>query len=77
MTIEIEKNIPIPKGKIGYPFEQMEVGDSFFIKRGDNDVNKLRASIASLATYYVNRYDHKKKFATKVLVDGVRCWRIK
>ncbi len=31
LTIQIEKNIPVPKGiRRKYPFNQMEIGDSFF-----------------------------------------------
>lgn len=62
----IEKGVPIP-GR--FPFEQMEVGDSFAVPSG---VPRTTISIAAL------RYGrkHGAKFTTRTLPDGtIRCWR--
>ena len=40
MTIKIDKNVPIPEGATrasAYPFEDMEVGDSFFMQGKTSD----------------------------------------
>lgn len=34
MTIEVEKNYPVPFGATKYPWESMEVGDSFTVPSG-------------------------------------------
>lgn len=84
--IEIEKNIPIsqPKGgvkskfKEKYPFKDMKVEDSFFIKC-ENDTKKRRA-IRSLLHFYCARFnkfnDYFIKIACRSLPDGFRVWRI-
>jgi hypothetical protein len=71
--ITIEKDIPLPEAKkVGkpslYPFEQMEVGDSFFIAKPKNTM--------SAATY---AYGKKagKKFTVVEVEGGSRIWRTK
>lgn len=80
---KIDKDVPKPlkrsKGKkANYPFDKMEVGDSFFvsIKEGDN-ISKVQALVASSAKYYVLRNRLDVKFSTRTMVGGVRIWRIK
>lgn len=71
MIIEIEKGVPIPNSKKGaqrvYPFDQMEVGDSFSFPKGD----------WGRVTAAVQRYkivNLKKKFSVFSVLS--RCWRV-
>ena len=65
--LPIDKGIPMP-GK--FPFEKMEVGDSFVIPP---DTRRTTASVA--AKRFADK--HGVKFATRKLPDGtLRCWRI-
>jgi len=69
----IEKKIPMPKSDRGrpykYPFEQMEVGDSFFVPK--DEAEKARNS----ALQYARR--EGKIFHTRKENDGARIWRTK
>ena len=63
----IDKGIPLPKR---YPFDQMEVGDSFAVPEG---INRTRVSVAAM------RYgrEHKMKFTVRQMPDrSLRCWRL-
>jgi hypothetical protein len=87
MGITIDKNIPIPAaaGRTGrpslYPFESMEVGDSFAVPLAGetwgfskNDKNLTRLSNSS----GIFGKKHNRKFITRTFKDEgvVRCWRI-
>ncbi len=68
--IKVEKNIPIPpfRKTLKYPFEGMEVGDSFFV----TDVKRNNLAITA------RKYGSKtgKKFLVRDVKGGVRCWRV-
>jgi hypothetical protein len=70
--IKVEKNIPIPprgpRGCYKYPFDAMDVGDSFFVKGGV--YKTLSASVRSAA------HRMGRKFTCRVYDDGIRVWRI-
>ncbi len=73
MTIQVEKNIPIPQrarggGKRKYPLDIMEVGDSFFL--GGVKQNFVAGSVS----YASRKYGFK--FVTRTEGDGARVWRI-
>ena len=64
--IKIDKGIPMPS-LTRYPFDEMEVGDSFLVP-SDN-----RTSVSTL----VSRNHNGKKFSLRKMTDGTyRCWRI-
>jgi len=74
---KIDKNVPIPEGRWGkrrkkYPFDEMEVGDSFFIHGGKQE------SITSIMRHWREKLGHK--YTTRSVVEngvkGVRVWRI-
>jgi len=70
--MKVDKHIPIPSGvwkgrPRKYPFNKMEVGDSFFTKNP-------RANVAAAARMHGRR--HGVKFASKVTKKGCRIWRI-
>ena len=74
--IKIEKGIPIPirTGHKKYPWEDLEVGDSFFCP--GKKISQVNATMCPID------YRGKRKFAarTRTLEDdneeGVRIWRI-
>ena len=70
--IPIDKDIPIPNRKCMYPFNEMEVGDSFFTK-------KSRKTMSSIARYWTQKL--KANFFTAEVVErgveGTRVWRTK
>lgn len=68
----IEKGIPVPK-QVGagrrnkYPFDAMEVGDSFFIKDG-----KVK-TFSRTCGHHGKRLG--RRFASRTVDGGVRVWR--
>ena len=60
--VEIEKGIPIPPKRGRYPWNNMEVGDSFFA------IERVAASWASRR--------HGRRFSMRREGDGWRVWRI-
>ena len=78
---KIEKNIPVPekRGKCMYPFEKMEVGDSFVYSRVYSRLLHFKASNA--ARNWKNKSPIKGVsnwvFTTRKVEDSIRIWRIK
>jgi hypothetical protein len=78
LMYEIEKNIPMKtRGK--YPFNEMEVGDSFFVPNPFH--NKARqAALARNGKRYRKRAGKTQRFVTRTAVHmtatGVRIWRV-
>jgi hypothetical protein len=78
--IKIEKNIPIPTRKRKYPFEKMEVGDSFTVPLMKHNGSGLMTEARRFALKKRLNWD----FMTKTVVEGrkhkvkkTRIWRIK
>jgi len=78
---KIEKNIPIPKicrpgRNFIYPFNEMEVGDSFFVPLNGEKKTAVQASIVNSAAR--RKEPGGKRFTTRYMAeeDGIRCWRI-
>lgn len=76
--IKIEKYIPIPdintinrKRSTKYPFDEMEIGDSFFISCEEEDKRRIGVNIISNAGRR-----KPKRFTTLSVEGGMRCWRI-
>lgn len=77
--VRIEKGVPIPNkcansGNKKYPYESMQVGDSFMIALKKDDYsytqNQARASAKSAS----ERTGHK--YTTRRVEGGVRVWRV-
>jgi hypothetical protein len=70
--IAIDKNVPLPPPKRGpeatFPWQSMEVGDSFLVE------GRSQSSVASHGSLAGQRYG--RKFTTRKEGDGVRVWRI-
>ena len=81
---EIQKHIPIPESRgrpgiaNGYPFDSMEVGDSFAVQV---DPGKTMASVQKHVRSVACSPNHRKKhkYVTRSLVENervvVRIWR--
>ncbi len=76
--MKIERNIPITKAKRAskYPFEDMEKGDSFFVRCGKKQIGSKRSNIyARMLAFW---QDHQKtEFTIRSVDGGLRCWRLK
>ena len=69
--IKIEKNIPIPPPKPSkYPFEQLEVDDSFVVP-----VEQLNSARAAM--YSEHRKNNGKRFLSRMEGETARFWRTK
>jgi hypothetical protein len=64
--IPIDKGIPLP-GK--YPFDKMEVGDSFLVP-----AHIPRTTATAAATRYGKSLG--MKFSFRITPEGLRCWRV-
>jgi hypothetical protein len=70
---KIENNLPPPGGPVGrpvkYPFQLLNVGQSFFVPLGD------RKTISVCASRVGGRL--QRQFAVRQVEGGVRAWRVK
>lgn len=79
---KIEKNQPMPETFDGassrgiYPFDEMEVGDSFFVPCKKE--NEFKSAVQSV--HYANSKERKKEsgkiFKRSQIGSGVRIWRV-
>ena len=74
MSIKIDKGVPISRlqrsGRRGiYPWQDMEVGDSFFAP--DQTVTQMAGAASS------NHKSTGRKYSCRTVDGGVRVWRVK
>ncbi len=74
---EIDKNVPLPArgtstGGKKYPFERMEVGDSFFVPWTQGSKNSVNSS----AYWAKKRYGFGFTTRTDNDYGGIRVWRV-
>lgn len=80
-TIVIEKDVPLPEPAYTgrWPFDKMDVGDSFFVAAGTlypNDPNREVNALRSSASSYSMRWtEPKAKFSLRDVDGGYRVWR--
>ena len=71
MTVKIDKGIPVPprgnNRSTKYPYQQLEIGDSFYVK------GKTAAKFSASA--YTQARKHGIKLTVRNEKDGVRVWR--
>jgi len=75
MTIKIDSDVPLPPptgGAKKYPFDQMQVGQSFFIRLDELPKSGDKA-VRTSATQAGKRL--KMKFTIRQVKNGVRLWR--
>lgn len=70
MDYTIEKDIPYPESskKAKYPFQEMEIGDSFAVEK------EKRNTILTSSQYWGMKL--QRKFSVKRYGEAYRCWRI-
>ena len=85
MKFQIQKNVPIPNAggrapRTEYPFEQMEVGDSFFVpgmtvKKMSGQVGYWKKTMGMNFAIRAVTEDYMNDDGEVVSGDGVRVWR--
>jgi hypothetical protein len=81
MAFKIEKGIPLcrPSSKSNkYPFDDMEVGDSFFAPHPEAK-NARMSALARNKGQYKKLPKHipvQRRFATRTVEGGIRIWRV-
>jgi len=74
--MEVERGVPFPSqslrvSKYKFPLGEMEIGDSFFVEiKTDSFLNSARSLISRYGKAF------SRKFATRVVDNGFRVWRI-
>jgi hypothetical protein len=72
-SIKIDKGMPIPPPPHKkYPFDLMEVGDSFFVPAGE-DIERTHNNLRCSALAFGLR--RQQRFTTRREDGGVRVWR--
>lgn len=73
IKIKIDKHIPIPSGiRWGkYPFNEMKVGNSFFVKKPPNLLS------SNSHQWKIKHNKRRWLFIVRKEKDGARIWRIK
>lgn len=69
MSIVIQKDVPVPVKRRGkkYPYDTMDVGDSFF-------VDTLNIQVVCNLNYRAGK-KYERKFIARTEEAGVRVWR--
>ncbi len=67
-NVKIEKNVPMLDARGGYPFKEMEIGDSFFVEG-------VKSRYFAGRAYQAGRRNDMK-FSVRNSLSGCRCWRI-
>jgi hypothetical protein len=75
----IEKNVPLPKkvSKRIYPFNEMEIGESFLVAIEENQNTYNQKQKIYMAMWRFCQVHPDKKFTTASYCNEVRIWRIK
>jgi hypothetical protein len=74
--MELERGVPFPAqslrvSKYKFPLGEMEIGDSFFVEvKTDSFLNSARSLISRYGKTF------SRRFATRVVDNGFRVWRI-
>ena len=88
MPYAIEQNVPLPppRNNSSYPFDQLDVGESFLVECDTNNPNgkRIDRNVRSNATSANNRLAPKKFTCRRVVegdtpeeeVVGTRVWRV-
>jgi len=81
MTIKVDKGIPIPKPRqgtgSGYPWDDMKVGDSFFIPNDAENMNNVAHQNKLSSAARSRRMNHpNEKYTVRAVKGGTRVWRI-
>lgn len=72
----ISRDYPPPKPIARYPFEELQVGESFLIPKRRGVEPRKVAQRVSTAKRSFEKVTKGYRFTCRVVVDGVRVWRI-
>lgn len=67
---KIVSDIPLPSGVYKFPFDELEVGDSFLVE--EKEIESLRSTVSS----WTNT-NKPKRLSCRSVEGGMRVWRIK
>ena len=76
---KVEKGVKMERKRSAsarFPFDKMEIGDSFFIPKGDQDPLTVGPTIYAASNSYNKTHGTKIKVAIRKDTDGVRVFRI-
>jgi hypothetical protein len=80
--IKIQKNVPLkgregrPKRTTKYPWDEMEVGDMFFVECDEKQRGAISSSVATSGRAWA-RYNNKPhKLSVRKMDGGFGVWRI-
>ena len=81
MTIEIKTGVPIPQNRGGrpltYPFDRLDIGQSFEIAYAAGEAAKVRGRINSAAHAFSKR-NPNKRFSVRLMDNHkIGVWRVK
>lgn len=79
-TVTVEKGVPIPGRRPAtvYPWDEMGVGDSFFVAADEERAKKVGQSIALSGRNWLRRNGLPDGGVTSRVVEGgVRIWRVR
>lgn len=76
----IEKGIKIPfharsPGPIPYPFQDMEVGNSFLVPAAAEELKRLLHRMYQTSIRFRKQFGSEYAFTFRTVEGGVRCWR--
>ena len=60
-----------------YPFDEMKVGDSFFVEAKEDELLLVRQRLGSAAYQWRLNNDKAKRFSARSESNGVRLYRVK
>lgn len=75
--MNIEKGIPLPvrsNSKHKYPFDDMEVGDSFYVQGEGRELSRFKAHVSTQNRRLRDDRITGRYFTVRTVEGGVRCW---
>jgi len=75
MTITVEKTVPLPERRNNtkkYPFDQMEIGDSFFVELAQG---KKPYTLKQAVNKANNKFKGAQHYIVREVQGGARVWR--
>jgi hypothetical protein len=67
MTFQIETGIPVPAARLKYPWDELDIEESFFVRDGN------AGTISTSARNYAKK--NGVRFVVRKVEGGVRVWR--
>ncbi len=77
---KVDKGVPLTRKKMDlarFPFDKMNVNDSFLVPKEDQPPEKVRLSIFTAVKSFNAHHGKAHKIATRMEDGGLRVWRVK